>query len=138
MKSFHPFISAIPPGGAPGAVTSSNWNDAHPIGSVVSAYSASGTVPTQVDYIRATGGSGGIALVLTSSSQVINGASGSFAVNQVYFAKKVDSGAGAVTFTDLNGALFEGASSYALTQQGQWAIFIWNGSGWDVFGGQAA
>jgi hypothetical protein len=138
MKSFHPFISAIPPGGAPGAVNSSNWNDAHPIGCVVSNYSASGTVPTQADYIRATGGSGGIALVLTSSSQVISGASGTFTVNQVYFAQKVDSGAGAVTFTDLNGALFLGSSSYVLSQRGQWAIFIWNGTAWDVFGGQAA
>jgi len=138
MKSFHTFVSAVPPSGNPGDVTTQNWNDIHQAGMVSTAYSASGTVPTSVDYIRATGGSGGIALVLTPLSQTISGPSGQFSVNQVYFAKKVDSGAGAVTFTSLNGELFEGASSYALTQQGQWAIFIWNGTGWEVFGGMPA
>jgi hypothetical protein len=139
MKSFHPFRSAAPVGGNPGSVNAGNWNDAIPGGSVPTAYTAAGTVPTTVDYIRATGGSGGIALALTSSSQIITGPTGSFTVNQVYFAKKVDSGAGAITFTDSLGAQFEsGESSYVLTQQGQWAIFLWNGTSWDVFGGQAA
>jgi hypothetical protein len=138
MKTFHPFVSAITPSPSPGIVSSQNWNDAHSVGNVPTGYTASGTVPTTVDYIRATGGSAGIALVLTPSSIAITGASGSFIVNQVYFAKKIDAAAGAVTFTDLNGALFEGASSYVLSQQGQWAIFLWNGTGWDVFGGQSA
>jgi hypothetical protein len=138
VKSFHPYITTQPPSANPAVVSSQNWNDLHPIGNVATAYTANGTIPISVDYIRATGGSGGIALVLTSSSQVIVGASGTFTVNQVYFAKKIDSGAGAVVFTDLNGALFEGQSSYSLTQQGQWAIFLWNGTGWDVFGGMAA
>ena len=138
MRSFHGFVSTVPPSGQPGSVTSSNWNDTHQVGFVQTAYSASGTVPITVDYIRATGGAGGIALVLTSGSQTFVGQSGSFTVGQVYRAKKIDSAAGAVTFTDLLGALFEGAASYELTQQGQWAEFVWNGTGWDVFGGQAA
>jgi hypothetical protein len=139
LKSFHPFRSAVPVGGNPGSVTGGNWNDALPGGNVPTAYTVGGTVPTTVDYIRATGGAGGIALVLTSSSQIITGPTGSFTVNQVYFAKKVDAGAGAITFTDSLGALFEsGEASYALTQQGQWAIFLWNGVSWDVFGGQVA
>lgn len=136
MKTFHTFVSTIPPGGNPGDVTTSNWNDTHQSGAVATPYSTSGTVPASVDYIRATGGSGGIALVLTPASQAFSGPSGTYTVGQVYSAKKIDSGAGAVTFTSLGGELFEGQASYVLTQQGQWAIFIWNGSGWDVFGGQ--
>jgi len=139
MKSFHPFRSLVPPGANPGAVNGGNWNDAIPAGSVPTAYTANGTVSTSVDYIRATGGAGGIALTLTPSSLLVTGPTGSFTVYQVYFAKKIDSAAGAVTFTDLNGALFEsGEASYVLSQQGQWAIFLWNGTTWDVFGGQAA
>lgn len=139
MKSFHPFRSLVPAGANPGTVTGANWNDAIPGGSVPTAYTANGTVPTSVDYIRATGGAGGIALVLTSGSLLAVGPNGSFTVNQVYFAKKIDAAAGAVTFTDLNGALFEsGEASYVLSQPGQWAIFLWNGVSWDVFGGQAA
>jgi hypothetical protein len=138
MKAFHPFVSTVPPSGNPGAVTSSNWNDAHQVGYVSTAYSASGVVPPSVDYIRATGGSAGIALQLTPLSQNFTGQSGSYTVGQAYLVKKVDSGAGAITLTDLNGALIEGAASYELTQQGQWANFVWNGTGWDVFAGQAA
>lgn len=138
MQTFHTFASAVPNDSNPSRVGSSRWNDVHQTGAVVTAFNASGVVPTTVDYIRGTGGGSGIALQLTSRSQQFIGASGTFSVNQVYYAKKVDSGAGAVTFTDLNGATFEGAASYSLTQQGQWAIFIWNGTSWDVFGGQAA
>ena len=133
MKFFHNFVSTVPPGGNPGNVTSSNWNDAHQGGMVSTPYTADGVVPTSVDYIRANGT---FTLQLTSGSQTFNGPSGSFAINQMYFAKNV--GSGVVTFTDLNGALFEGQPSYELTQQGQWAIFIWNGTDWDVFGGMSA
>ena len=119
-------------------MTSSNWNDTHQSGFVSTAYGANATVPTSVDYMRCTGGAGGIALILTPGTQVFTGPSGSFTVGQVYRAKKIDSAAGAITFTDLNGALFEGAASYELTQQGQWAEFVWNGVSWDVFGGQVA
>lgn len=139
MKSFHAFRSFAPPAANPGTINGANWNDAIPGGSVQTPYTISGAVPTSVDYIRATGGAGGIALALTSGSFLVTGPSGSYTVNQVYFAKKIDSGAGAVVFTDLGGALFEnGAASYELTQQGQWAIFLWSGTTWDVFGGQAA
>lgn len=136
MKSFHAFLSTGTPNPRPGAVKSADWNDAQSVGMVGTAYAASGIVPTTVDYIRATGGGGGIALQLTSGSRVVTGASGSVTVGQVYFAKKVDAGAGPITFSDLGGALFEdGASTYLLTQKGQWAIFVWNGTAWEVFGG---
>lgn len=138
MKTFHPFKCLVPPGGNPGNVTSDNWNDVHQSGSVPTPYSASGVVPTTVDFIRATGGSGGITLTLTPSANVVTGPSGTYTVYQTYRAKKVDSAAGLITFIDPNGALFDGASSYVLSQQGQWADFIWNGTSWDVFGGQAA
>jgi len=137
MRAWHSSLSTKP-AATSGIIGSQQWNDIQPVGCVTSAYSASGTVPTTVDYIRATGGSGGIALVLTSQSRSISGASGTFIVGQVYRAKKVDAAAGAVTFTDLNGALIEGASSYALSAQGQWCDFVWNGTSWDVFAGQAA
>jgi hypothetical protein len=134
----HRFISTVPPAGNNGDVQTSNWNDIHQSGFVPTAYNASGVVPATINYIRATGGSGGIALQLTSGSQVFNGPTGEFTLCQAYFAKKVDAGAGAITFTDSQGALIENASSYELTQQGQWALFIWNGTTWDVFGGMAA
>lgn len=137
MRSVHPFVSPKPVSSDPTLVGSNNWNDVHPNLAVPSNYSANGTVPTSVDYIRATGGAGGIALQLTAGATPINGASGNVTGYQVYFAKKVDSGAGAITFTDSLGALFEdGQSSYQLTLPGQWAIFIWNGTVWEVFGGQ--
>lgn len=138
MLIAHRFVSSVPPGGNPGDVTTSNWNDIHQAGASPTNYTASGAIPPTVDYIRATGGSGGIALVLTPTSTLIAGPTGQFQLNQVYMAKKIDSGAGAVVFTDSSGATFEGAASYSLTQQGQWAIFIWNGTSWDVFGGQSA
>jgi hypothetical protein len=138
MRSFHGFVSSVPPSGQPGSVTSSNWNDTHQSGFVSTPYSAGATVPTSVDYMRCTGGSGGIALILTSGSRTFTGPSGSFTVGQVYRAKKIDAAAGAITFTDIAGALFEGAASYELTQQGQWAEFVWNGTSWDVFAGQSA
>ena len=46
--------------------------------------------------------------------------------------------------SQVNGELIEGQPNYALTQQGQWAIFIWNPPAganpgfWEVFGGQIA
>jgi hypothetical protein len=137
MKSFHPFASVTPPSGLATDIKTSNWNDIHASGAVISAYAANALVPTSVDYIRGTGGTAGILLTLTSGTVVVVGPSGTFNVNQVYFAKKTDLGVGAVNFVDSAGALFEGQPTYALTQFGQWAIFIWNGVSWDVFGGMS-
>ena len=131
MQSFHRFASAAPASSNPNAIKTSNWNDVHQSGAVATLYNASGVVPALVDYIRATGT---IALQLTSGSQIFSGLAGNFTVNQVYYAKNV--GAGVVTFTDSGGALFEdGSASYVLAQKGQWAIFMWNGTAWEVFGG---
>ena len=134
MKSFHTYVNGIAAGGPPGATTSSNWNDVHQTGSVPTPYNTNGVVPTSVDLIRATGGSGGIALALTPGTAVFTGPSGVFSIYQTYYAMKVDAGAGVITFTDLNGALLNGASSYVLENQWQWAIFCWNGTSWDAFG----
>jgi hypothetical protein len=139
MRAWHSSLSTKPAAtSASGIIGSQQWNDIQPVGYVTSNYSASGTVPTTVDLIRAIGGSGGIALLLTPKLSSISGASGTFYVGQVYKAIKADAAAGAVNFADLNGALIGGASSYSLTQQGQWAEFSWNGTSWDAFGGQAA
>lgn len=107
------------------------------VGMVPGAYNANAVVPPSVDYIRGTGGSGaGITLQLTAQSTTFTGPNGPFSIQQVYFAKKVDAGAGPVIITDSAGALFEdGSSSYQLNQQWQWAIFIWNGTAWEIFGG---
>jgi len=144
MKSVHTFVSIKPPTGNPGDVSSPQWNDVHQSGFTPTTYAASGIVPPTVDYIRASGGAAGIQLQLTPATVNVNGASGQTQVNQAYFAKKVDAGAGAVSFVSLNGELIEGQASYELTQQGQWAIFIWNpgvngqAGFWEVFGGQPA
>jgi hypothetical protein len=137
MQQFHKFASAAPNSPNPNAIKTSNWNDIHQSGAVPTLYNASGVVPPAVDYIRATGT---IALQLTSASAIFTGQSGSFTVNQVYYAKNV--GAGVVTFSDSAGMLFEdGSATYALTQKGQWAIFIWNPpigitpGFWEVLGG---
>lgn len=143
MRSFHTFRSTVAPAGNPGDVNTQNWNDIETVGASESVYSASGNVPTAVDYMRCIGGAGGIALVLTPGSAIVTGPSGSFVVCQVYRAKKVDTGAGAITFTSLNGETFgaSASASYALTQQGQWVEFVYvppTGGGvgsWDVFGG---
>jgi hypothetical protein len=133
-RSYHNFKSAKAPSADTSLVSPTNWNDLHSAGSVPQAYSASGVVPTAVDYIRATGGSGGIALTLTEGIFLAQTPAGTVQVYQRYEAMKIDAGAGAVVFSDANGALFNGASTYTLSDQWQWAIFTWNGTSWDVIG----
>jgi hypothetical protein len=134
MRAFHNFISPKPPTADPTLVSSQNWNDVQPAGVCPAAYTASGIVPTQVDYIRATGGANGIALQLTPGIFQAQGPNGTVGIYQTYFAMKVDAGAGVVTFSDVNGALINGGATYTLENQFQWAIFMWNGTSWDVFG----
>jgi hypothetical protein len=97
------------------------------------AFSASGVVLPSVDLIRATGGASGIALSLTEAIYPTNSPQGPLFLYQVYYAMKVDAGVGVITFSD-GGALFNGQSSYVLNNQWQWAIFMWNGTSWDVIG----
>lgn len=75
--------------------------------------------------VEATGGVGGITLS-TQSASVPTG--------QIYTIKKVDSGAGAVTISDLAGANFDGDSTYILADQWQYVTIQWNGSRWNVIG----
>ena len=137
-RSYHNFKSAKAPSADTSLVSPTNWNDLHSAGSVPQAYSASGVVPTAVDYIRATGGSGGIILTLTGGVFLAQTPGGTVAVNQRYEAMKIDAAAGAVEFIDAGGALFNGQPSYTLNNQWQWAIFTWVVTGgvgsWDVIG----
>jgi len=100
------------------------------------AYSANAVVLPSVDFIKAIGGSGGITLTLTRGVYPTATGSPSFPtfLYQVYYARRDDAGAGAATFIDPNGALFNGQASWELTDQYEWAIFIWDGTGWNVIG----
>jgi hypothetical protein len=98
------------------------------------AFSATGVVLPSVDVIRATGGAGGITLTLSPAIYSTNSPQGPLFLCQVYYALKIDAGVGIITFVDPNGALFNGQSSYILINQWQWAIFMWNGTTWDVIG----
>jgi hypothetical protein len=89
------------------------------------AYSVNSTVATSVRYGQATGGAGGITLTLQSTL---------LAVGQIQRFKKMDSAVGAITFVDSNNAQFEGQPSYLLTNQWQWADFVWDGTQYTVFG----
>jgi len=101
-------------------------------------FSASGVVLPSVDLIRATGGASGIALTLTRAIYPTNSPQGPLNLYQVYHAIRIDQGIeggnGLVTFSDPGGALFNGGSDWVLENQWQWAIFMWNGTSWDVVG----
>jgi hypothetical protein len=98
-------------------------------------FSSTSVVPPGADVIRASGGAGGITLTIAANAYQAQPASGvTVTAYETFKAIKVDAAVGAVTFLDSNGALFNGASSYALVDQYQWAEFAWNGTGWDVWG----
>lgn len=75
--------------------------------------------------VEATGGVAGITLS-TQSASLVSG--------QIVTVKKVDSGVGAVTLTDLAAANFDGDSSYVLSDQWQYVTVQWNGSRFNVIG----
>lgn len=138
MRTYHNKQSTKPPAADPSIVQSLDWNDVQPGGSVPQLYTASGIVPITVDFIRANGGSAGIALQLTEGVYVTQTPNGAISIYQRYEAIKIDadvgSGGGAVVFSDPSGALFNGDPTYSFVNQWQWAIFIWNGTSWDVIG----
>ena len=101
----------------------------------IQTFAATSAVPPAIEVIRAAGGAGGITLTLTPPAYGAQQPGGVFvAVYQTYYAIKTDLTAGVVTFVDSTSALFNGQSSYELLNQGQWAIFCWTGTSWDVFG----
>jgi hypothetical protein len=83
--------------------------------------------------LRAVGGADGITVTLTPHCAVREDGA---LVTSVYAAAKVDAGPGAVVFVDPKGALFNGHASWRLDRQHQWAVFVFNGSDWDVFANQ--
>lgn len=103
-------------------------------GAAILLVTANTTVRRVIDYIKATGGAGGITITLTPGIDASADPTNPIFLYQVYHARKDDAAAGAITFVDLNGALFNRQPSWVLNNQDQWAIFIWNGTGWDVFG----
>lgn len=88
-------------------------------------FSATATVAATVKLIAATGGSSGFTLTLQSTLMT---------TGQPLYAKKVDVGVGAITFVDASGATFEGDTNLILSNPGQWAIIVWSGTQWLVFG----
>jgi hypothetical protein len=103
-------------------------------GAALQRYSANAVVPGWVDWIKATGGAGGITLTLTPGSTPTGDPTNPRWLYETYFAMKDDVAAGAITFVDPNGALFNGQSSYVMNNQFQWAIFQWDGISWHVIG----
>lgn len=90
------------------------------------AFSTTTNVPATTKHVSATGGAGGITLTLQSASM------GS---GWPVYLKKVDSGVGVVTITDVSGgSVFEGYTALTLANQWQWAILIWTGTQYLVFG----
>ena len=98
------------------------------------AYNANAAVLPSVDFIKAAGGSGGITLMLTRGVYPTGSPASPTFLYQTYYARRDDAGAGAVVFVDSNGALFNGQASWELLDQYEWAIFIWDGTGWNVIG----
>ena len=103
-------------------------------GTAQQRYAANAVVPTSVDFIKGTGGAGGIVLTLTPAIYTTGDPTSPTYLYQTYWAMKDDVAAGTVTFVDPNGALFNGQASYVMNNQYQWAIFIWDGIGWHVIG----
>ena len=103
-------------------------------GAAIQILSASGPVLPSTDFIKAVGGAAGIVLTLTGHSFPTGKPTSPLVLFQVHQAVRIDAGAGEVTFIDSSGALFNGASTYDLVNQYQWATFIWDGSNWTVIG----
>jgi hypothetical protein len=103
-------------------------------GAALQRYTANAVVPISVDFVKATGGAGGITLTLTPAIYPTGNPTNPVFLYQTYYAMKDDVAAGVITFVDPNGAMFNGQSSYVLNNQYQWAIFVWDGIGWHVLG----
>lgn len=126
MSILHKKVSATP--SIPGAwVQPADWNDDHVNSPTVTTANASVTIDQEVDAVEAVGGAGGITLTLEGEG-----------VPPKLWIMKTDNGAGAITIVDVNNANFVGpggvATSYKLVNQGQWAVFIWDGTQWLAFG----
>jgi hypothetical protein len=114
--------------------TNATVNQSLTSGAALKAYAANATVLPGIDLIKATGGAGGITLTLTAGITPTGNPAAPDFLYQVYYARRDDAGAGAVVFVDSKGALFNGQASWELLDQYQWAIFIWDGTGWNVIG----
>lgn len=127
MKITHAKVSSITtPPLNPALVGGPDWNATHVAGLPSTAYSANTAVPASVDLVEGTGGAGGINLTWTGAN---------LAIGQIVVAMKVDSGAGFVTLLEATGALFNSDSSYQLQNQWQFVWLQWNGTRFNVIGG---
>jgi hypothetical protein len=77
---------------------------------------SAGIVPASIDFVEATAGE----LTLTAPPNPHR-----------IMAIKVDA-AGVAGFKDSAGALFNGESRWELRRQHEWAIFLWDGTAWNV------
>jgi hypothetical protein len=127
MKITHAKVSSITtPPINPALVGGPDWNAAHLAGFPSTAFAGSASVPASVDLAEGTGGSSGITLTWVGAG-LANG--------QIVVAIKVDSGAGAVTLAEAAGALFNGDPNYVLSNQWQFVWLQWNGTRFNVIGG---
>jgi len=131
MQITHKFVSQVPPAGLVGDVTTTNWNDTHVANLLFQSFAANGNADTVHDVILGTSGGGTVTITLPAAAQ---------SAGVGYYAMKVDSGAGVVSFVDASGnpvLLAPGAglvSSYELVNQGQWVRLICDGTYWYCFG----
>lgn len=129
MSIKHRKVSPIPPGGNPGDVTTSDWNDTHVSTLDPLSYSADSVLPATVEVVLGTGGVSGITLTIPSA--VAN-------KGMKFWAMKVDTGVGLVAFIDAASANFlspgGSAGSYVLPNQGVWVLLVSDGTQWLAFG----
>lgn len=119
----HTFVSAKAEGSDPSLVGPTEWNEVHTLG--VTALSANTSLTSAHDYVRATGGAGGIILTLPAASS---------SAGLTFKIKKIDSGVGAVTVAANSGDHIDGSVSYVLGQQYQFVEVSCDGAVWDVTG----
>jgi hypothetical protein len=127
MPVIHGFQSAQAAASNRALVDGPRWNANHTITLVSVAASATGSVANTTEVEEASGGGSGI--VRTLPSAVAN-------PGMVIRCKKIDAGAGTITYVDAAGALIDGASSYILSNQWQYVVLqASNISGnWNVIG----
>jgi hypothetical protein len=76
--------------------------------------------------ILGTGGGGGITITLPAVAD---------ATDRVYYVKKVDAGAGAVTLDGNGGETIDGAITHALSNQYDAVMIVCDGSTWHILAG---
>jgi hypothetical protein len=128
MPVIHSFQSAQAAASNRALVDGPRWNASHAITLASVAAAATGNVANTTEVEEATGGTG-IGITRTLPSAAAN-------PGMVIRCKKMDSGAGTVTYVDQAGALIDGVGSYVLSNQYQYVVLQAStlGAYWNVIG----